>query len=106
MTYRNPALLELARDRICMNCGAQDGTIVAAHSNLQEHGRGHAHQAHDCFHAWLCIRCHSFLDHGGVGKDPSGLYSATREDKAEMFRRAMDRTLRFLWEQGLIQVSK
>lgn len=104
MTYRNPALLELARDRICMNCGAQDGTIVAAHSNLQEHGRGHAHQAHDCFHAWLCIRCHSWLDHGATSPDPSGLYSATKADKAEMFRRAMDRTQRYQWENGMIQV--
>ena len=106
MTYRNSRLLELAEDKHCMNCGAHDGTVVAAHSNLQEHGRGHAHQAHDCFHAWLCWRCHSWLDHGAVSPDPSGVYQATKADKAEMFRRAMDRTQRYQWENGMIEVVK
>lgn len=104
MTYRNPRLLELAKDKPCANCGAQDQTVVAAHSNLQEHGRGHAHQAHDCYHAWLCWRCHSFLDHG-CGRDPTGLYEGKRTDKELMFRRAMERTIRYLWEQELIKVA-
>jgi hypothetical protein len=104
MTYRHEALLRLAKGKPCMNCGAQDDTVVAAHSNLQEHGRGHAHQAHDCYHAWLCWRCHSFLDHGST-TDPTGTYKATREDKAEMFRRAMDRTWRFLWEKALVKIA-
>jgi hypothetical protein len=90
MTYRNPKLLTLAEGKHCMNCGAQDQTVVAAHSNLQEHGRGHAHPAHDCFHAWLCWRCHSWLE----------------ADKSEMFRRAMDRTQRYQWENQMIEVAK
>ena len=81
-----------------------DQTVVAAHSNLQEHGRGHAHPSHDCYHAWLCWRCHSWLDHG-AGADPTGVYQATKQDKGEMFRRAMDRTIRYLWEKELVKVA-
>lgn len=101
MTFRNRKLLDLAKGQPCANCNAQDDTVVAAHSNLHEHGRGYAHPSHDCFIAFLCVRCHHWLDHG-KGKDPTGVYQDSREDKAEMFRRAMDRTLRFMWEQGLI----
>ena len=102
MNYRNRKLLDLAEGRACQNCGAQDGTIVAAHSNLPEHGKGARIKAHDCFHAWLCFRCHSWLDQGGVGRDPTGVYRPTRDDKAEMFCRAMDRTTLELWREGLI----
>lgn len=102
--YRNEQLLRLARGKPCANCGAQDDTVVAAHSNMQEHGRGHAHKSHDCFVAFLCVRCHSFYD-AGKGKDPTGIYSDSRQDKAEMFRRAMDKTWRFCWEKELICVA-
>ena len=104
MTYRNRALLDLAKDKPCANCYAQDDTVVAAHSNMQEHGRGHAHQSHDCYVAWLCVRCHHWLDHGST-VDPTGIYEATRQAKAEMFRRAMDRTWRFMWERELVKVA-
>lgn len=105
MSYRNRKLLDLAEDKDCKNCSRQDGTIVAAHSNLQEHGRGKDHPSNDCYHAWLCWRCHSWLDHGAVSPDPSGLYQATREDKALMFRRAMEKTLLHQWTHGLIKVA-
>lgn len=104
MTYRNRKILDLAEDRPCMNCGAQDKTVVAAHSNMQEHGRGHAHQAHDCYVAWLCWRCHSWLDHGS-GQDPTGMYECTKADKAEMFRRAMEKTWLEMWAHELVKVA-
>lgn len=104
MTYRNERLLRLAKGMPCMNCGCKDDTVVAAHSNLHEHGRGFAHPSHDCYHAWLCHRCHSWLDHGAT-KDPSGLYEAIKTDKAEMFRKAMDKTWRYMWEAELVKVA-
>ena len=104
MTYRNRALLDLAEGKPCMNCGREDGTVVAAHSNRSEHGRGKDHKSHDCFSAWLCWRCHSWYDHGGIGKDPTGIYQAARGDKDEMFSRAMERTWRSMWERGLISL--
>ena len=63
-TFRSRRLLNMARDQACVACGAQDGTVVAAHSNLQEHGKGVGHKAHDCMTAWLCHRCHSEYDQG------------------------------------------
>ena len=104
MTYRNEKILRLAKDKPCANCNAQDSTVVAAHSNLHEHGRGYAHPSHDCYIAFLCVRCHHWLDHG-KGMDPTSIYKDSREEKAEMFRRAMDRTWRFMWEHELIEVA-
>ena len=40
MTYRNKKLTELACGQSCVECGANDGTTVWAHSNLMEHGKG------------------------------------------------------------------
>jgi len=37
--------------------------------------------------------------------DPSGIYNDSREDKALMFRRAMDKTWRYMWEQNLVKVA-
>ena len=38
--YRNKKLLEVVREAPCMHCGAQDGTVVAAHSNQLKDGKG------------------------------------------------------------------
>jgi hypothetical protein len=102
---RSPALLRLARDQSCTNCGADDGTIVAAHSNWMRHGKGKSIKAHDIFHAHLCFRCHGFLDQGGQKMDPTQTYRDRPEDKMEMFQRAMERTWIRLWEQGKLKVG-
>jgi hypothetical protein len=104
VTYRNASLLKLAKGCPCANCNAQDDTVVSAHSNLHEHGRGFAHPSHDCYIAFLCVRCHHWLDHG-KGMDPTRIYNDSRQDKAEMFRRAMDKTWRYCWENELIKVA-
>lgn len=104
MTYRNPALLRLARDESCANCGAEDGTVVAAHSNLSRHGKGKSLKAHDCYIAFLCHSCHGWLDQGN-GMDPTERFTANRSDKAEMFSMAMDATTLRLWERKRIKVA-
>lgn len=104
MTYRNRRLLDLARDQPCANCGAEDGTIVAAHSNMGIHGKGMSEKAHDCFHAHLCDKCHRWLDQGR-GMDPTDLYQGTRYDKDMMFLRAMEKTMLRLWQKGRIRVT-
>jgi hypothetical protein len=102
MTYRNPKLLELARGQKCMNCFAEDGTIVSAHSNASHHGKGKSIKAHDIFIAWLCFRCHQYYDEG-AGPDPTGVWGPSREDKQEMWRRAHDRTmLNLVMERRLV----
>ena len=62
--FRSKKLLDSARGKPCVACGADDDTIVAAHSNLLEHGKGRSLKAHDGMSAWLCIRCHTEYDQG------------------------------------------
>lgn len=77
---------------------------MPAHSNLPEHGKAVSLKAHDCYIAFLCFLCHGWLDQG-KGMDPTGRFEGTREGKAEMFRRSMDRTTLRLWERKRIKVA-
>jgi hypothetical protein len=95
-------LTDMARHYHCMNCGADDGTIVAAHSNSGRHGKGMAHKAHDVFVAFLCDRCHRWLDQG-TGRDPTNTYDAA--EKVEMWRHAHDATLLALFRDGKVKVA-
>jgi ferredoxin len=78
-------------------CHSQDGTIVAAHSNLIEHGKGMGSKAHDGMAAWLCHTCHSQLDQGG---------SLSKQERAEYTMRAICRTYMCMWDKQLIEVVK
>jgi hypothetical protein len=60
--YRNKKLTQSAQHEACVNCGANDGTIVWAHSNSLCHGKGTGTKAHDIFGAFLCVKCHSIFD--------------------------------------------
>jgi hypothetical protein len=64
--YRNQRILDLPKhgDIPCQYCQRQDGTIVAAHSNHQIHGKGLGLKAHDCFVGYLCFACHNYVDQG------------------------------------------
>lgn len=95
MSYRNKKLLNLARDQACVMCGAMDGTIVSAHSNLMEHGKGKGLKAHDFAVAWLCYRCHTNLDQG---KDMS------KEERRDFTLTAIVRTHLKMIEQKMIVV--
>lgn len=77
-------------------CGSEDGTIVAAHSNLLEHGKGRGLKAHDGMTAWLCYRCHTQLDQG---KDLS------KSERRDLTLTAICRTYQQLWNQQLIEVK-
>lgn len=103
--FRCVALTRTARDQACQNCGSSQG-VVWAHSNQGEHGKGKSRKAHDCFGAWLCQRCHTWLDQGSIGTDPTGLYIPCRNDKQAMWQRAANRTLLELWRQGLVRAVK
>lgn len=96
MNYRNKKLLDLARGQACVMCGCDDGTIVAAHSNLLEHGKGKSIKAHDSMTAWLCMRCHSELDQGGA---------MTKAERREYILEAICKTYIRLWDLELIQVK-
>lgn len=64
MSYRNKRVLQEARNHPCQLCKSDDGTVVAAHSNSQRHGKGMGIKAHDCFVGYVCARCHHIIDQG------------------------------------------
>lgn len=95
MTYRNKRLLEAVREAPCMHCGAQDGTVVAAHSNQLRDGKGRGLKAHDYRIAALCFRCHSELDQG---------HQMSREERLNMWEDAHRKTVGWLFDADLISV--
>lgn len=89
---RSSALREACRAIPCQVCGADDGTVCAAHSNWQEHGKAGALKAGDANCAGLCWRCHADLDQGS---------RLSYEQRRAMWYRAWDRTVRLLVHRGL-----
>lgn len=94
--YRNQKLLELVRQFPCQNCGAQDGTVVAAHSNQLRDGKGRGIKAHDYRIAALCFKCHFELDQG---RDLS------RQERLNMWEEAHRSTMGLLFERDLMAVK-
>ena len=96
MNYRNQYLLEKVREAACQTCGAQDGTVVAAHSNQLRDGKGKGIKAHDYRIAALCHACHFKLDQG---------MALTKEERREMWEEAHRRTVGWLFENGHLTVK-
>lgn len=94
--YRNKKLLEAVRDAPCMNCGAQDGTVVAAHSNSLSDGKGRGIKAHDHKIAALCFRCHHELDQGA---------KLDRQERRELWLGAHLKTMTWLFESDRLTVK-
>ena len=88
---RSKALLEAAREIPCQWCGADDGTVVAAHTNWGG-GKGRGIKADDNQIASLCFFCHTELDQGK---------SLTNMERIGMWRTAHERTVDLLNELGL-----
>ena len=93
--YRNRKLLDLVRESPCQICGAQDGTVVAAHSNQQKDGKGMGLKAHDYRIAALCFSCHANIDQGK---------SLNKEARKEIWDEAHRRTIGWLFEGGHLTV--
>lgn len=94
--YRNKKLLELIRQSPCQHCGAQDGTVVAAHSNQLRDGKGRGIKAHDYRIAALCFTCHADLDQGA---------QLSREERLNMWEEAHRKTVGWLFENNFIQLD-
>ena len=94
--YRNKKLLEIVRKSPCQNCGAQDGTVVAAHSNQARDGKGMGIKAHDYRIAALCHACHSNLDQG---------IKLSRQERLELWEAAHRATIGWLFENGYLSLS-
>jgi hypothetical protein len=94
--YRNKKLLEVVRQSPCQHCGRQDGTVVAAHSNLLRDGKGRGIKASDYRIAALCFTCHSDLDQGN---------KMSREERKELWEDAHRATVGWLFENGHLTVT-
>lgn len=89
---RSFALLKAAREIPCQCCGAQDGTIVAAHSNQAIHGKGRSIKASDIYIASLCAKCHTMVDSS---------YSMNKLERTRMWTSAHTKTVQELTNRGL-----
>ena len=94
--YRNKKLLEIVRKSPCQNCGAQDGTVVAAHSNQSRDGKGMGIKASDFRIAALCHACHPDLDQG---------IKLSRQERLELWEKAHRATIGWLFENGYLSLS-
>lgn len=103
--FRSRKLLDAAKGQSCQNCGADDGTIVCAHSNLYEDGKGKGMKADDLMTAHLCIKCHSWYDLKLSGCDPTGDFFPTPDERQQMWDRAFKRTIRHLGKTGVLKVA-
>lgn len=93
--YRNDKLLKACRELACQHCGANNGTVVAAHSNQLRDGKGRGLKAHDYRVAALCYTCHMELDQGS---------SMSKAERVEMWEEAHRKTIGQLFEQELVKV--
>ncbi|MFN7881785.1 MAG: hypothetical protein ACK5PF_02040 [bacterium] len=89
---RSKPLLEACRQIPCQHCGAQDGTVVAAHSNQSVHGKGKSVKASDIYVASLCSICHHQLDQG---------FLWSREQRIAIWTAAHKKTVALLNAMGL-----
>jgi ferredoxin len=83
---RDKKRIEACRSLPCQHCGAEDGTVVAAHSNEGIHGKGRGIKASDEFVAALCFTCHANLDQGRMSK----------QERAKMWQKAHEQTILLL----------
>ncbi len=93
--YRNKKILEACRELPCQRCGAEDGTIVAAHSNQLRDGKGRGIKAHDYRVSALCFRCHADIDQGSI---------LSKAERMEIWEEAHRKTIGQLFEKGMINV--
>jgi hypothetical protein len=88
---RSKKLLENARQIPCQHCLADDGTVVAAHTNWGG-GKGRGIKADDNLIASLCFHCHGQLDQGT---------SMTKGERMAMWFNAHYLTVHILRTRGL-----
>ena len=83
------------RDSPCQQCGREDGTVVAAHSNQMRDGKGRGLKAHDYRIAALCFTCHAEIDQGN---------KMSREERLNAWENAHRKTIGWLFDNNLIVV--
>ena len=98
-------MLEAARDQSCVNCGAMDGTVVAAHyqgMRSQQFGKGTGLKPHDLCIADLCSKCHRLFDNYLVSDCENR--DQRRIDHSEQFLFCIIQTLVRRARQGVLKL--
>lgn len=85
-------LTQAANGAPCMNCGRQDGTVVAAHRN---EGKGTGFKVPDWQVAYLCHDCHYELDNG---KD------LDRDEKRALWDSAYIKTVNYWFRNNIVGI--
>lgn len=99
--YRNKKLTQSAQHEACVSCGANDGTIVWAHSNRQKHGKGMGIKAHDLFGAFLCYLCHLSYD---ANKVPiNAMFYSVNEGLVTWFNCMWERSMIIACAKGYLE---
>lgn len=98
MNFRSRKLLDSAKNiPRCMCCNKyNDGSVVMAHANWNEYGKGASIKAHDWAVAAMCYKCHTELDQGS---------KLSKEDRKDMWIRAHIKTLEWLFENECLVVK-
>ena len=109
MTIRSKPMLDAARDQSCVNCGAADGTVVAAHyTGMRANwlGKGTANKPHDVCVADLCFRCHAAFDHHKQSARTDGATDFQKKiDLSEQFLFLIVKTLLRRIDQGVVTIK-
>lgn len=87
---RSRRITQSARGEDCTICGTNDGTTVFCHLNEMWAGKGMGQKADDIAGFFGCGKCHAKYDTNIGDLDDNQIM------------RAMYRTLRRLWEMGVI----
>jgi len=96
LNYRNSKLTEVVRQLPCQQCGIQDGTVVAAHSNQLRDGKGKGIKSSDAMIAALCYNCHHELDQG---------LHMSKQERIDFWEQAHRKTIKFLIENEYLIVN-
>jgi len=91
---RSKKLLENARLIPCQCCMADDGTVVAAHTNWGG-GKGRGIKADDNLVAALCLKCHYEIDQGA---------HLSKDERKEMWQKAHKATVKALGDRWPTEV--
>jgi hypothetical protein len=92
---RSKAIRNAANGEPCAVCGRNDGTTVFCHLNEGWAGKGMGQKADDIAGFFGCARCHDDYD----------CRRRVNPITDWMVMRAVYRTLRRLWELGIIKVN-
>lgn len=92
MSFKSQKLRDSARDEICVNCNAQDGTVVLAHLPMMGIAAGGSSKCDDFVSAYLCGRCHHEADHGPKRRDVFWRYQVNVATLRRMFERGVIKT--------------